>query len=106
MENLTADHKPTLNLVPMFVSLLLKHYNDNEQQLQEINSKLTTVEMKAKLEKYKSKLVQDPAIITAYLNSQISKSTDPAKLKLVVDLIRNSLQRHYSIEVSSCQSIK
>jgi hypothetical protein len=31
MESLTADHKPTFDLVPMFVSLLLKHYDDNEQ---------------------------------------------------------------------------
>jgi hypothetical protein len=57
MESLAADHKPTFDLVPMFVSLLLKHCNDNEQWLQEINGKLTMVGMKAKLEKYKSKLV-------------------------------------------------
>jgi len=80
MESLMADHKPTLNLVPMSVSLLLKHCNDNEQQLQEIDGKLMTVGMKAKLEKYKSKLVQEPAIIVAYLNLQIPKLTDPAKL--------------------------
>jgi len=91
MESLAADHKPTFDLVPMFVSLLLKHCDDNEQQLQEINDKLTAIGMKAKLEKYKSKLVQEPAIIAAYLNPQIPKPTDPAELKLVVDLIRNSL---------------
>jgi hypothetical protein len=62
--------------------------------------------MKAKLEKYKSKLVQEPAINMAYLNLQIPKPTDLAKLKLVVDLVRNSLQRRYSAEVSSRQSIK
>jgi hypothetical protein len=33
MESLATDHKPTLNLVPMSVSLLLKYCNDNEQQL-------------------------------------------------------------------------
>ncbi len=57
MESLAADHKPTFDLVPMSVSLLLKHYDDSEQQLQEIDGKLTAVGMKAKLKKYKSKLV-------------------------------------------------
>jgi hypothetical protein len=57
MESLAADHKLTLDLVPMSVSLLLKHCEDNELKLQEIDDKLTTVGMKAKLEKYKSKLV-------------------------------------------------
>jgi len=68
MESLAADHKPTLDLVPMSVSLLLKHCDDNEQQLQEINGKLMAIGMKAKLEKYKSKLVQEPAIIATYYN--------------------------------------
>jgi len=31
MESLAADHKPTFDLVPMSVSLLLKHCDDNEQ---------------------------------------------------------------------------
>ncbi|CAM6030956.1 unnamed protein product [Sphagnum balticum] len=91
MESLAVNHKPTFNLVPMSISLLLKHWDDNKQQLQGINGKLTAVRMKAKFEKYKSKLVQEPVIITAYLNSQIPKPTDPAKLKLVIDLVRNSL---------------
>jgi len=69
MESLAADHKSTLDLVPMSVSLFLKHYNNSEQQLQEIDGKLTAVGMKVKLEKYKSKLVQELAIIAAYLNS-------------------------------------
>ncbi|CAK9876844.1 unnamed protein product [Sphagnum jensenii] len=64
------------------------------------------VEMKVRLKKYKSKLVQEPAIIAAYLNPKIPKPTDSAKLKLVVDLVRNSLQRRYSAEVSSRQSIE
>jgi hypothetical protein len=33
MESLVTAHKPTLDLVPMSVSLLLKHYDDNKQQL-------------------------------------------------------------------------
>ncbi|CAM6059074.1 unnamed protein product [Sphagnum tenellum] len=53
MESLAADHKLTLDLVLMSVSLLLKHCDDNELKLQEIDGKLTMVEMKAKLEKYK-----------------------------------------------------
>ncbi|CAM6015769.1 unnamed protein product [Sphagnum balticum] len=106
MESLAADHKSTFDLVPMFVFLLLKHYDDSELKLQEIDDKLTTVGMKVKLEKYKSKLVQEPAIITAYLNPQIPKPTDSAKLKFVVDLVHNSLQRRYSAKVSSRQSIE
>jgi len=62
--------------------------------------------MKAKLEKYKNKLVQELAIIVAYLNSQIPKPTNLTELKFVVDLVRNSLQRRYSAEVSSHQSIE
>jgi hypothetical protein len=62
--------------------------------------------MKEKLEKYKSKLVQEPTIIATYLNPQIPKPTDPMELKLVVDFLHNSLQRRYSAEVSSCQSIE
>jgi hypothetical protein len=106
MESLAADHKPTFDLVLMSVFLLLKHCDDSKQQLQEINGKLTVVKMKAKLEMYKSKQVQEPTIIVAYLNLQIPKSTDPAELKLVIDLVRNLLQRCYSVEVSSCQSIE
>jgi hypothetical protein len=102
MESLTADHKPTLDLVPMSVSLLLKHCDDSKQQLQEINDKLMAVGMKAKLEKYRNKLVQEPVIIVAYINPKIPKSTDLAELKLVVDLVRNSLQCRYSAKVSSC----
>jgi len=49
--------------------------------LQEINGKLTVIGMKAKLEKYKNKLVQELAIIVAYLNSQIPKPTNLTELK-------------------------
>ncbi|CAM6073782.1 unnamed protein product [Sphagnum tenellum] len=106
MESLAADHKSTLDLVPMSMSLLLKHCDDSELKLQEIDGKLTTVRMKAKLEKYKSKLVQEPAIIALYLNPQIPEPTDSTELKLVVDLVRNSLQRCYLAEVSSRQNIE
>ncbi len=41
-----------------------------------------------------------------YLNPQIPKPINPMELKLVVDFVRNSLQRHYSAEVSSRQSIE
>jgi hypothetical protein len=62
--------------------------------------------MKANLEKYKGQLVQELAIIAMYLNPQIPKPTDPVELKFVVDLIRNSLQRRYSAEVSSRKTIE
>ncbi|CAK9220537.1 unnamed protein product [Sphagnum troendelagicum] len=62
--------------------------------------------MKAKLKKYKNNLVQEPMIIAAYLNPQIPKSTDPVELKLIVDLVRNSLQHRYSTEVNSRQNIE
>jgi hypothetical protein len=106
MESLAADHKPTLNLVPMSVSLLLKHCDNSEQQLQEIDGKLTTVGMKAKLKKYKNKLVQEPAIIAVYMNPQIPKPTDSTELKFVVDLVCNLPQHRYSAEVSFRQSIE
>ncbi|CAK9259040.1 unnamed protein product [Sphagnum jensenii] len=106
MESLTADHKLTLDLVPMSVSMLLKHCDNNEQQQQKIDGKLTAVGMKAKLERYKSKVVQEPTIIAVYLNPQIPKTIDPMELKLVVDLVCNLLQRCYSAEVNSRQSIE
>lgn len=56
--------------------------------------------MKAKLQTYESKLVQQPAIIAAYLNLQIPKLTDPVELKPVIDLVRKSLQHRYSAEIS------
>ncbi|CAN5952280.1 unnamed protein product [Sphagnum jensenii] len=34
MESLVTDHKPTLDLVPMSVSLLLQHCDDSELKLQ------------------------------------------------------------------------
>ncbi len=52
---------------------------------------MTAVGMKAKFKKYKSKLVQEPTIIVAYLNLQIPKPTDLAELKLIVNFVRNSL---------------
>jgi hypothetical protein len=51
MESLAANHKPTLDLVPMSVSVLLKHCDNSEQELQEIDGKLTALGMKAKLKK-------------------------------------------------------
>ncbi|CAM6016384.1 unnamed protein product [Sphagnum balticum] len=80
MESLAADHKPTLDLVPMSVSLLRKHCNDNELKLNRC--------------------------IAAYLNPQIPKPTNWTELKFVLDFVRNSLQRRYSADVSSRQSIE
>ena len=96
-ESLAADHKPTLDLVPMSVSLLLKHCDEHT---------LTMVGMKAKLKMYENKLVQEPAIIVAYLNPQIPKLTDLVEVTRVVDLVCKSLQHRYSAKISSRQSIK
>jgi hypothetical protein len=52
--------------------------------------------MKAKLEVYKKKLVQLPAIVAGYLNPQFHKSTDPTKLKEHKTTIRAVLKDRYS----------
>ncbi|KAH9542163.1 hypothetical protein CY35_14G101700 [Sphagnum magellanicum] len=88
MESLAANHKPMLDLVPMSVSLLLKHCDDNEQQLQEIDNKLTTVGVKAKLEKYKSKLVQEPMIIVAY-QCDVSGNDDEVNQYLLIGVVQS-----------------
>ncbi|OAE20506.1 hypothetical protein AXG93_948s1130 [Marchantia polymorpha subsp. ruderalis] len=72
MESL-ADCKPTLDLVSLSIAMFIKHCNDNEQNLQEIHDALTAIPMKMKLQSYEKKLVQEPAIIAAYLNPQIPK---------------------------------
>ena len=64
------------------------------------------VGMKAKLKMYENKLVQEPAIIVAYLNPQIPKLTDLVEVTRVVDLVCKSLQHRYSAKISSRQSIK
>lgn len=84
--------------------MLIKHCNDNEQNLQEIHDALTTIPMKMKLQSYEQKLVQELAIIAAYLNPQIPKPTDTSELMVVTEIVRNPLQRRYSDEITRIQS--
>lgn len=100
MESLVADYKPALNLVSLSIVILIKHCNDNEQNLQEIHDALTAIPMRMKLQSYEQNLVQEPAIITAYLNPQISKPTDTLELMVVNEIVRNVLQRRCSAEIS------
>ncbi|PTQ38991.1 hypothetical protein MARPO_0048s0096, partial [Marchantia polymorpha] len=104
MESLAADCKPTLDLVSLYIAMLIKHCNDNEQNLQEIHDALTTISMKMKLQSYEKKLVQEPAIIAAYLNPQIPKPTNTAELMVVTKIVRNVLQQRYSDAISLTQS--
>ena len=57
--------------------------------------------MKDKLNQYTSKLIQEPAVIAAFLSPQVSKPTDPVEHKCVVDFVRSTLQRRYSAEFNS-----
>ncbi|OAE23763.1 hypothetical protein AXG93_4776s1480 [Marchantia polymorpha subsp. ruderalis] len=50
------------------------------------------------------KLVQELAIIAAYLNPQIPKPTDTSELMVVTEIVRNPLQRRYSDEITRIQS--
>lgn len=52
MESLAADCKPTLDLVSLFVVILIKHCDDNKQNLQEIHVLLKLIAMKMKLQSY------------------------------------------------------
>jgi hypothetical protein len=47
--------------------------------------------MKAKLQQYKKLLVQEPAIVAAYLNPQVPWPTDPAAMGQITALIRSQI---------------
>ena len=100
MERLSTDRKPTIDLMTTSISLLVKHCENSEETLLEIQGNLTTVDMKDKLNQYKRKLVQEPAIIAAFLIPQFPKPTDLAEHKRVVDLVRSMLQRRYSANLN------
>ncbi|BBN11529.1 hypothetical protein Mp_5g12710 [Marchantia polymorpha subsp. ruderalis] len=99
MQNLAADHKPTLNMLPLSIVHLVKHCETSELQLSAINSRITLTGMQEKIEEYVKLLVLEPAIVAAYLNTQIAKPSDPMELKKLKDLIRSTLQRRYSVEL-------
>jgi hAT family C-terminal dimerisation region len=95
MERVAADLKPTLDLVPMCVTVLIQHCIKGEEALAACGSNLTAVGMKDKLMLYEPKLVQEPAIIASYLNPQLPKPADASELKHVTDRVRDVLQRRY-----------
>ncbi|OAE22053.1 hypothetical protein AXG93_3719s1330 [Marchantia polymorpha subsp. ruderalis] len=104
MESLATDCKPMFDLVLLCVVMLIKHCNNNEQNLQEIHDALTAISMKMKLQSYEKKLVQEPAIIAVYLKLQILKPSDTAELLIVTNIVSNILQRRYSAKISSTKS--
>jgi hypothetical protein len=69
MESLAADCKTFLDLVSMSITHLIKHYKNGETIFKDTDQDLTTASMKAKLQQYEKLLVQEPAIVAAYLNS-------------------------------------
>eukprot|EP00842_Homolaphlyctis_polyrhiza_P004865 jgi/Hompol1/537/HPOL_001623-RA len=72
--------------------------------MMQIDEELTTVPMKQKLNKYKAKLLQEPAIMAAYLNPQLPKPTDPRKYKAMINLVRTTLQKRYSTQLTATAS--
>jgi hypothetical protein len=52
--------------------------------------------MKAKLQQYEKLLVQEPAIVAAYLNPQLPRPTDLTAMGQITTLIRSQILRRYS----------
>jgi hypothetical protein len=63
---------------------------------QEIDLNRTATRMKSELERYRSLLVQEPAIVAAYLNPQLPKPNDLIEQAKLMLTIRAVLQRRYS----------
>jgi hypothetical protein len=72
--------------------------------LKEIHDSLSATEMKRKLELYEPKLLQLPAIVAGYLNPQIPKPSDPAKLSKLKETIRTLLNEKYSDKLEAVSS--
>ena len=96
MESLAADRKTSLDLVSASITHLIKHCDNGEIALKGIAQDLTATGMKAKLKQYEKLLVQEPAIVAAYLNPQLPRPTDPAAMDQITALIRSLIQRWYS----------
>jgi hypothetical protein len=101
MASLSAERKSTLDLLPLTLTHLLNHCNDGEAGLQEIDLNLTPTRMKSELERYRSLLVQEPAIVAAYLKPQLPKPTVPIEQAKLMLTIRAVLQRRYSTEMAA-----
>jgi hypothetical protein len=93
-KSLAADRKSSLDLVQLSIAHLIKHCETNKVQLQDVDGLVLAMNMKAKLELYQTKLVQLPAIVAGYLNPQIPKPSDCAKLQQLKDRIRAVLREH------------
>jgi hypothetical protein len=76
MESLAADRKTSLDLVFAFITHLIKHCENGETTFKDTDQNLATAGMKAKLQHYEKLLVQEPAIVAAYLNPQLPRPTD------------------------------
>lgn len=78
------------------IAHLIKHCETNEEQLKAIDGSISAIDMKTKLELYQTKLVQLPAIVAGYLNPQIPKPSDRAKLQQLKERIRAVLKEQYA----------
>jgi hypothetical protein len=106
MESLAADRKSSLDLVQLSIAHLIKHCEANENELKEIDDSISAIDMKTKLEMYETKLVQLPAIVAGYLNPQIPKPSDPARLRQLKDRIRAVLQEQYADKMQTIEPRK
>jgi hypothetical protein len=80
MESLAANRKMSLDLVSASITHLIKHYENGETTLKDIDQDLMAAGMKAKLQQYEKLLIQELAIVAAYLNPQLPRSTNPAAM--------------------------
>jgi hypothetical protein len=87
MELLVTDRKTFLDLVFASITHLIKHYENGETAFKDTDQDLTVVGVKAKLQQYKKLLVQEPAMVVAYLNPQLPKPTDPRAMGQIIALI-------------------
>ena len=96
MESLAAYRKTSLDLVSASITHLIKYSDNGEIALKGIAQDLTATGMKAKLKHCEKLLVQEPAIVAAYLNPQLPRPTDPAAMGQITALIRSLIQHRYS----------
>jgi hypothetical protein len=85
----------------MSFTLLIKHCDDCEAALNAIDPDITATGMKDKLLAYEIILVQEPVIVSSFLNPQIPKPTDPHKLAQITGVVRVILQRRYSGQMAA-----
>jgi hypothetical protein len=96
MESLAADRKTSLDLVSASITHLIKHCENGETTFKDTDQDLTTAGMKAKLQQYEKLLVQELAIVAAYLNPQLPRPTDLTAMGQITALIRSQILRRYS----------